>query len=106
MDKEVALKEIGGILGLSDQQTDLSGLFIRLSEYINELLINDFQKLVQLLYRLDVSEKLLLQVIHDNPNKDSGELIAGLMIDRQIKKIETRRNYKQREEEMGDEEKW
>ena len=73
---------------------------------INELLNTDFSRLVAILYRMDVSETKLRKLLQDNPGTDAGNIIAELMIERQLQKIKSRREYKQRDNNINDEEKW
>lgn len=53
-----------------------------LANAINELIKNDFSKLVQLLYRIDVSEAKLKYILQAHPNEDAGKLIAAVVIER------------------------
>lgn len=53
-----------------------------LANAINELIKNDFSKLVQMLYRIDVSEAKLKYILQTNPNEDAGKLIAAVVIER------------------------
>ena len=77
-----------------------------LAEKINELITNDFQKLVSILYRMDVSETKLKQLLSDNPGTDAGLIIADLMIERQKEKIRSRQEFSKRDENISDDEKW
>lgn len=54
----------------------------KLIDYLNEFINNDFSKVVQLLYRIDVSETKLKKVLHDHPNEDAANLIADLIMER------------------------
>jgi len=54
----------------------------KLIAYLNEFINHDFSKVVQLLYRIDVSEAKLKKVLHENPNEDAAHLIADLIIER------------------------
>lgn len=54
----------------------------KLIDYLNEFINQDFSKVVQLLYRIDVSEAKLKKVLHENPNEDAAGLIADLIIER------------------------
>ena len=65
----------------------------QLAEKINEMIQRDFEGLVQLLYRVDVSEQKLRLLL--NGAEDAGKLIARLIIERQWQKIESRRRYRQ-----------
>ena len=49
---------------------------------INELIKNDFSRLVQILYHIDVSEAKLKNILNDNPTEDAGKLIAQVILDR------------------------
>jgi hypothetical protein len=53
-----------------------------LETLINDLIKEDFSKLVQLLYRIDVSEAKLKNVLKEHPNEDAGKLIAQIVIER------------------------
>jgi hypothetical protein len=53
-----------------------------LETIINELIKEDFSKLVQLLYRIDVSEAKLKNILEANPNENAGKLIAEVVIER------------------------
>ena len=53
-----------------------------LANAINELIKNDFSKLVQLLYRIDVSEAKLKYILQAHPNEDAGKLIGTVVIER------------------------
>ena len=78
-----------------------------LSEYINPLISNNFNKLISILYRLDINESKLKQLLLDNPSGDAGKIIADLIIERQMQKIKSRQSFRQKGENNIDEnEKW
>ena len=54
----------------------------QLEDAINELIKNDFSRLVQILYRIDVSEAKLKYILNAHPNEDAGKLIAQVVIER------------------------
>ena len=103
MNHEQALQEVSKELGLvvKDDSVNLQIL----SDSINDLINNDFQKLVLILYRMDVNETKLKQLLNENPGTDAGIIIAGLMIERQEQKIRSRQAYKP-DENISDDEKW
>ncbi|MCX6207640.1 MAG: hypothetical protein NTZ19_15465 [Bacteroidetes bacterium] len=80
--------------------------FDELVATINDLIAKDFSKLVYLLYAVDVSEKKLKQLLADHPNEDAGKLIALLMLERQEQKRKSREQFKQREEDIPEEDRW
>ena len=54
-----------------------------LAACLNDMLLHNFHGLVQVLYRVDVSEKKLKAVLKENPTEDAGNLLADLLIQRQ-----------------------
>lgn len=65
----------------------------RLIFLINELINKDFASLVQLLYKIDIDEKKLKQLLKDEPETNAASTIADLIIKRQIQKIATRKQF-------------
>ena len=57
-----------------------------LVETVRHLINNDFEKLIQLLYRMDVSEKRIKESLSTNLESDAAVVIADLMIERQAQK--------------------
>ena len=78
----------------------------QLISLINELIKNDFQALVQLLYHIDVDEKKLKEALKNNSQYDSAPLIAQLIIERQLQKIKIRHQYREPKNKNDAEEKW
>ena len=81
-------------------------VYAELSAFINKLLLTNFERLVQLLYRIDVSEMRLKSLLKDNPKEDAGNIIASLIIERQAQKIKSRQQFKNDEEQICNEERW
>lgn len=77
----------------------------KLSVYINHLINKDFEKLVALLYRIDVNEKKLQQFLQTQMDENTAELIADLILQRQLEKIKSRQQYN-RGNPFSEEEKW
>jgi hypothetical protein len=77
-----------------------------LAARINDLIIHQFDKLVSLLYRIDISEYKLKQLLASNPSTDAGVVIANLIIERQVQKIKSREQFRNRENNISEEEKW
>ena len=65
----------------------------KLTAFINELIVNDFQRLITILYRIDVDEKKLKRILLENAGTDAAEIITTLVIEREIQKIETRKQF-------------
>lgn len=77
-----------------------------LATYINNLIKNDFDKLITYLYRIDVNEQKLKSLLQQKPNEDAGNIIATLIIERQQQKIKTRELFTQQGRDFDEEEKW
>lgn len=77
-----------------------------LGDKINSLIKDDFNLLIQILYRIDVNEARLKQVLKDNPNEDAGKIIAALLIERQLQKINIREQFKRKNDNFSEDEKW
>jgi hypothetical protein len=76
-----------------------------LSKEINQLIVHHFTALVQILYRLDVSEAKLKMVLSENPKEDAGRLIAALIIERLKKREEVRKQFPA-QENIPEEDRW
>jgi hypothetical protein len=74
----------------------------KLENYINELILSDFDKLLQLLYRVDVSEAKLRRILKENPGENAAKIIAELIIERQIQKKKSRQAYGNRDHRSSD----
>ncbi|HSU28728.1 MAG TPA: hypothetical protein VLJ68_10125 [Chitinophagaceae bacterium] len=77
-----------------------------LAARISDLINHDFQKLVNTLYRIDVDEIKLKKWLEENPDEPAGQVIATLMIERQIEKIKTREQIKKKDGPIAGEEAW
>ena len=77
----------------------------QLADYVNEMILHDFTGLLNLLYRLDVSETRVRTILDEMQQEDAGKIIAAVIIERQLQKIKTKQQYKQ-EGEIPEDEKW
>jgi hypothetical protein len=97
IEQELAFKSPGGANDLWR-----SALSLR----INELIQNDFQKLISILYRLDINEDRLMQLLKNYPGSDAGIIIGELIIERQLQKINSREAFRQDNPDINENEKW
>jgi hypothetical protein len=79
-------------------------LHASIAEKINFLITNNFSRFISVLYQLDISEKKLKTMLEDASGVPSANIIATIIIERQLQKIETRKAFKS--EGFSDEEKW
>ena len=61
-----------------------------LSKHIDEWLVNNFEKLLNVIYRLDVSEEKFKKALGSSLPSMA---IAALIVDRELQKIEFRKRY-------------
>ncbi len=78
----------------------------RLAAEINELILHDFQKLVGILYRVDVNERKLKYLLQENVGEDAAVIIADLIIERQLQKLKSRQEYRRDNTNIDEEDKW
>ena len=64
-----------------------------LTEKINFMIVNDFNKLIYILYRADINEQKLNRLLAENKKEDAGKIIAALFIQRQLEKIKSRKEW-------------
>lgn len=78
-------------------------LEVLLAEKINYLIVHDFSLLVQILYRIDVSENKLKTLLKENTDSNAGKIIAALVIERQLQKIKSRQQTGRDDKSIVDE---
>lgn len=66
-----------------------------LTEKLKFLLDEKFDTLVNILYRIDISEKKLSQLFSGDNRDSIPSVLADLIIDRQLQKIRLRKLYKE-----------
>ena len=76
------------------EHLSLDQLEALLAEKLSNLIRDDFNALVQWLYRVDVNEARLKRMLSENSGVDAGRTIARLVMERQWQKMETRRKYR------------
>lgn len=93
------------------QQIPFSELRTKLQAIVNGLIVQDFEQLVNLLYRVDVNERKLKFLLRENVGEDAAVIIADLIIARQMEKIASRKQFGQdnnaaQNGTTGEEERW
>ena len=77
----------------------------KLAVHINHLINHDFEKLVFYLYRIDVNESKMKQLLDEKEGENAAGLIADLIIERQLQKIKSRKETK-RNNKISEDENW
>jgi hypothetical protein len=105
-EKAALIRWIREEFSLQQQQSDsLEDCRKQLAAYINYLIHEDFGRLVHLLYRIDVSESRLRELLASGAETDAGDLIAGLILERQLQKLQSRNQFQQKGP-ISEDEKW
>ena len=77
------------------EEKNYDSLIKELSEYLDHLIATDFNKLIGILYRIDISQAKATAALANHTFKESpGESLANLIIARELEKVETRKKYK------------
>ncbi|PVW15051.1 hypothetical protein [Marixanthomonas spongiae] len=85
-------------LGGSSEQKSSSykQLKAELAAHLDRLVATDFNKLVAILYRIDISEeKAKTALAAKDAHETAGEILAQLIVERQVQKIQFRQSYGQ-----------
>jgi hypothetical protein len=79
-----------------------------LAQRINQLISNDFSRLLTLLYRIDIDETQLRRLLREHADQDAGLIIAKLILTRQREKAATREALRKSAEDadIPDDERW
>nr|WP_320117549.1 hypothetical protein [uncultured Marinifilum sp.] len=75
-------------------------LYLQLNEHLCDLLDRDYHRLVLLLYQIDLSEKQILNAELKYPDMPKSELLADLVILRELKKVLIRNYFKENPDKL------
>jgi uncharacterized protein YwgA len=87
-------------------QITMEELEQELTNHINHLINTDFEKLIFYLYRIDVNETKMKKLLQQEEGVNAGQLIARLIIDRQLQKIKSRAENRTDAVDNEDAERW
>lgn len=76
------------------EQLAMEELEHQLSDHINHLINTDFEKLIYYLYRIDVNESKMKNLLQQQGGTNAAQLIAKLIIERQLQKLKSRSEHK------------
>ena len=82
-----------GVSFLTDDTENLNELISWTSSLCQHLIDKDFQTYMNLLYRIDVPAENFMKMNEENPDYNSNEIAALLLIKREIQKIRLRKMY-------------
>lgn len=76
-----------------DQESPYQELYSQILPLIEELLNDDYPKLIAMLYRIDLEEDFLNRKLKENPQADTDEVITDLILKRELQKVIIRDMY-------------
>jgi hypothetical protein len=76
-------------------QTDLNLIRNHLIERVKELMSRDYDRFLNSLYRIDVNESKVREALHSKDRSIIPELLADIIIERQLLRVKTQILYKQ-----------
>jgi len=86
--------EEGEYLVSGDESVDLDTLHKKLALLVAYLMENDMHRLLNAMYRLDVSEIKFHEAMQSMSREEAAMRIADLIIEREMQKVKTRLHYK------------
>ncbi|HZH37772.1 MAG TPA: hypothetical protein VEX65_10875 [Flavisolibacter sp.] len=92
-------------LSTGNSPPEKEGFKQQIATHLNDLLLHDFSRLIQLLYRVDVDEKRVKAVLQQHPHEDAGLLLTELLIERQKGKSHKEETFSSSRNESN-EERW
>lgn len=78
---------------VGNKDISMDELKMMLASRIREMLDTNLEKLVSILYRIDVGQRLTDEIFSENNKEDIAPQLAEAIIKRQIQKIQTRKKY-------------
>jgi hypothetical protein len=76
-----------------DQESPYQELYNQILPLIDELLNDDYPKLMAMLYRIDLDEEFLNRKLKENSQADTDEVISDLILKRELQKVIIRDMY-------------
>ena len=91
--KDLRLDESEALID-GDESIDLNTLHKKLSFLVAYLMEKDMHRLLNAMYRLDVSEARFHEAMQSLSREEAAIRIADLIIEREMQKVKTRLHYK------------
>ena len=93
LNKDLQLNEDEALIS-GDESVDLNTLHKKLSILVAYLMENDMHRLLNAMYRLDVSEIKFHEAMQSMSREEAAIHLADLIIEREVQKVKTRLHYK------------
>jgi hypothetical protein len=75
------------------ENSDREGLAKAIAPMVSQLLNRDFEKFLQLCYRLDLGEGKVREILNECPPEEITEQMSLAIVDRQLLKVHFRKKY-------------
>ena len=102
---QIVINSVSGEFDLTPGKWNNEEFTLQLARIIEEMIVRDFHRLVNMLYRLDVDEQKLKNELKNNPGSPAGLQIANLILERQMEKIKFRKQT-DKNVDIPDNERW
>jgi len=102
-EEQILQQELARLTGVDFTRT--THIRNQLATFISHLIVNDQHGLYFLLYRIDIPEKKITSLLQQ-PHEDAAFVIADVIIERQLEKIQSRNRFRQNPDHIPDDEKW
>jgi len=80
-------------LDLNSEREKYDALKKLLAKRIQEMIDHEFDKFINLLYRIDISEPKVKEALAIQPFSEALDRVAEMIIERQLQKVITRKQY-------------
>lgn len=87
LNEGLLIKNVSNQMELLEEENTFDAFRKKLIEVVDQLLVHNNEKLTWILYRIDVNEELLKQALEDKYEQRAAEVIADLIIEREVQKI-------------------
>jgi hypothetical protein len=77
----------------NNDESPYQELYKQILPLIDELLNDDYPKLLAMLYRIDIDEEFLNRKLKENEQSDTHEVITDLILKRELQKVIIREMY-------------
>lgn len=91
--------------GVSPEKINDWAFYKDLVKDLNNLINENFNFFISLLYRLDIDEEKFKLLLKKFPEKDAAEIAAVLIIERELQKRKTRRQFRH-DDNISEDDKW
>ena len=79
-----------------EKKTPYEELFEQIFPHIDKMIVEEYEKLLNIMYRIDLDEGKINRYLRQNPMADTSEVITDLILKRELQKVVIRKIYSTR----------